>query len=310
MRFAESRESGPRSRMSGDPSLNEPVGLRRILERGRDFLRFIRFSHTVFAMPFALGAMIVAAEGIPNLRILGLAVLAMIFARTSAMTFNRLADWSMDLRNPRTAGRHRLASRTVATGVCGASALLFLGTAALINPLCFLLSPVALGIVFFYSLTKRFTHGAQFFLGLALSVAPVGGWLAVRGSLAWPPLVLAGAVLLWVAGFDMVYAMQDVVVDRREGLHSMVVALGIPRARQWAVALHGMAWVGLLAFGGLAGLQAPYFGGMLLIAGVLIGEHRLARRGDVASINAAFFQANALVGLLFVLSTLADQILR
>lgn len=261
-------------------------------------------------MPFALGAMIVAAGGVPPWRILWPAILAMVFARTAAMTFNRIVDWDYDLRNPRTRGRHHLASRGAATAACMISSLLFVGTTALLNPLCLTLSPVALGIVFFYSLTKRFTHAAQFFLGLALSVAPVGGWIAVRGALAWPPLLLAGAVLLWVAGFDMVYAMQDIEVDAREGLHSMVVALGIPGARRLALTLHGIAWVGFAAFGWVAGLGGIYFVGLLVIAGVLVWEHRLARRGDVTAINKAFFQANATVGILFVICILSDQILK
>ena len=144
--------------------------------------------------------MFVAADGLPSFRAFALVVLAMVFARTAAMTFNRLADWEIDKRNPRTAGRHKLVSKPVAIGACVVSALLFVVTAWLINPLCFALSPVALAIVFFYSLTKRFTHGAQFFLGLALAVAPIGAWLAVTGSFALPPIALGASVLCWVAG--------------------------------------------------------------------------------------------------------------
>ena len=181
------------------------------------FLSFIRFSHTIFALPFALGSMFVAAHGLPSFRVFALVVMAMVFARTAAMTFNRLADWEIDKRNPRTAGRHKLVSKRLAIGACLLSALSFVGTAWMINPLCFALSPVALLIVFFYSLTKRFTHGAQFFLGLALGVAPIGAWIAVTGSFAMPPLVLGASVLCWVAGFDIIYATQDLDVDRREG---------------------------------------------------------------------------------------------
>ena len=149
------------------------------------------------------------------------------------MTFNRLADWEIDKRNPRTAGRHKLVSKRLAIGACLVSALLFVGTAWMINPLCFALSPVALLIVFFYSLTKRFTHGAQFFLGLALAVAPIGAWIAVTGSFALPPLVLGASVLCWVAGFDIIYATQDLEIDRREGLHSVVVWLEFPERSPW-----------------------------------------------------------------------------
>lgn len=273
-----------------------------------NFLRFIRFSHTIFALPFALGAMIVAADGWPPLRTLGLIVLAMVFARTAAMAFNRLADWEIDKRNPRTAGRHRLVSRTTARIGCALSALLFVAVTAAINPLCFALSPVALAIIFFYSLTKRFTHAAQFFLGLALAVAPVGAWLAVTGTWAWPPLALALAVLLWVAGFDIIYATQDYEVDRREGLHSLVVRLGIPRALTTATLLHGLSLVGLVAFGLLADLGRIYFFCMLFVAGALVYEHRLAHQRDLAAINRAFFQANAAVSAVFFLGTLADRL--
>ena len=159
-------------------------------------LTFIRFSHTVFALPFALGATFVAARGWPPARLLGLVVAEMVFARTAAMTFNRLADWEIDKRNPRTAGRHKLVSRGTAIGLLVVSAGAFVATAAFINWLCLVLSPVALGIVFFYSLTKRFTALSHFFLGLALGIAPIGAWLAVRGRFELPPFVLCAAVLL------------------------------------------------------------------------------------------------------------------
>jgi 4-hydroxybenzoate polyprenyltransferase len=273
-----------------------------------NFLRFIRFSHTIFALPFALGAMFVAANGLPSLRLFGLIVLAMVFARTAAMAFNRLADWEIDKRNPRTAGRHKLVSRPAAIAGCVLSAVLFVAVTAAINPLCFALSPVALGIVFFYSLTKRFTDAAQFFLGLALALAPVGAWLAVTGHFAWPPLVLALAVLFWVAGFDMIYATQDYEVDKREGLHSMVVRLGIAKSLGAAVLLHNLSFLGLVAFGILAGLGLVYYLSLALIGAALVYEHWLARRGNLEAINKAFFQANAAVSAIFLLSTLADRI--
>lgn len=274
------------------------------------FLQFIRFSHTIFALPFALGAMFVAADGLPPLRVFGLIVLAMVFARTAAMAFNRLADWEIDKRNPRTEGRHKLVSRPAAIVGWVLSSVLFIAVTAGINPLCLALSPVALGIVFFYSLTKRFTDGAQFFLGLALAVAPVGAWLAVTGQFAWPPLVLALGVLFWVAGFDMIYATQDYEIDKKEGLHSMVVRLGIPRALVAATLLHVVALAGLVGFGLLADLGPIYFSSMIVIGAVLVFEHRLARQGNLAAINKAFFQANAAVSAIFVISTLADRMMR
>ncbi len=272
------------------------------------FLSFIRFSHTIFALPFALGSMFVAAHGLPSFRVFALVVMAMVFARTAAMTFNRLADWEIDKRNPRTAGRHKLVSKRLAIGACLLSALSFVGTAWMINPLCFALSPVALLIVFFYSLTKRFTHGAQFFLGLALGVAPIGAWIAVTGSFAMPPLVLGASVLCWVAGFDIIYATQDLDVDRRENLHSMVVWLGVPRALAMATLLHAFALAGFLFFGAIARLGPVYFLGLGLVGAGLVYEHLLAVKGTVAAINKAFFQVNAAVSAIFVLTILVDQL--
>jgi 4-hydroxybenzoate polyprenyltransferase len=272
-------------------------------------LRFVRFSHTIFALPFALGAMFVAARGWPAWETVALIVLAMIFARTAAMTFNRLADWQIDQRNPRTVERHRLISHTAAIVLLVVTSAAFVATAAAINPLCFALSPVALVIVFFYSLTKRFTSFSHFFLGLALSVAPVGAWLAVSGAFALPPLVLALAVLLWVAGFDVIYATQDHDFDRAEGLRSLVVRLGVPRALRWAQGLHWIMLAVLIVFGWLAHLGVSFFASLGLVAVALVYEHRSAARLDVAGINRAFFASNAFVGLVFVLGTFSDQVL-
>jgi len=272
------------------------------------FLQFIRFSHTVFAMPFALGALVVAADGVPPWHILALVIVAMVFARTAAMTFNRLADWKLDQRNPRTAGRHQLASRRSAAAVCVLASIAFIATCWWINPLCFFLSPVALAAVFFYSFTKRFTHFAQFFLGLALAVAPVGAWLAATGSFAWPPIILAASVVCWVAGFDMIYATQDHEVDRAERLRSMVVWLGIPMALRVAQILHGLMWILLIGFGLSAGLGGVYFFSLLPMLGFLVYEHRVAKSLDVNAINAAFFVSNAWIGVIFVVATWIDRI--
>ena len=272
------------------------------------FFTFIRFSHTVFALPFALGSMMVAANGMPGWRIFGLILLCMVFARTAAMIFNRITDWEIDKRNPRTAGRHKLLGKKTAIVACVVTSLLFLGTTYFINPLCFHLSPVALGVIFFYSLTKRFTHAAQFFLGFALSVSPVGAWLAVTGSFAVPPLILAVGVLCWVAGFDIIYATQDLEADQREGLHSLVVWLGIPRALMLAGILHLLLLIALVLFGLSAHLGHIYFLGLIPIPFLLFYEHRIARTLDIAKINRAFFETNAIVGLLFVVIVILDRI--
>jgi len=265
-------------------------------------LAFIRFSHTVFALPFALGSMFIAAKGIPEWRIFGLILLCMVSARTSAMAFNRLVDWKIDKRNPRTAGRHRLLSFPAAVALCVTSGVFFLVGAALINSLCFALSPIALFIIYFYSLTKRFTSLCHLFLGLALAVSPVGAWIAVTGQFAWPPLVLAAGVMLWVAGFDLIYATQDYEVDRAEGLHSLVVKLGIPGALRAAQGLHAGMFLFFVLFGVVAQLGIIYFAALGLILGALVYEHRVARRLDLEAINQAFFTSNAFVGAVFLVA--------
>ncbi len=274
------------------------------------FLELIRFSHTVFALPFALGALIVAAGGWPTFRTITLVLLCMVFARTAAMLFNRLVDWSLDQRNPRTAARHQLLSKRAGWLLLILTIGAFLASSAAINRSTALLAPVALVIVFFYSLTKRFTDGSHFFLGLALAIAPAGAWIAQTGTLALAPLVLGAGVVCWVAGFDLIYAMQDYEFDRREGLRSMVVRLGIRRSLRWAQWLHGMALLALIAFGLVANLGAFYFWAMPLVAAALVYEHRIARRLDLASVNLAFFQSNAFVGAVFLAAVCADRMLR
>lgn len=270
------------------------------------WLHFIRFSHTVFALPFAAGAMLVAARGWPGWRLSGLILLCMVWARTAAMVFNRLADWEIDRRNPRTEGRHRLVTKQVAVIVLVFASAGFVSATWWINSLCFWLSPVALVVIFFYSLTKRFTTLSHFFLGLALAVAPVGAWLAVTGHFALPPLVLAAAVLLWVAGFDLIYATQDFEFDRMAGLRSLVVKLGIPASLRVAEGLHCGMFLLLIGFGLVARLHAPFAISLMGVVGALVYEHRVARRGDLTAINQAFFWSNAVVGGLFVAGIVAD----
>src|SRR4051812_4633 len=230
------------------------------------FLRLIRFSHTIFALPFALGALIVAAHGYPSFRVASLVLVCMILARTAAMLFNRLVDWSLDQRNPRTAGRHRLVSRRTIFGALIVSTLGFAFAAASINLLTAFLSPVALALIFAYSLTKRFTSGTHFFLGLALAIAPIGAWIAQTGEIGLPPLILGVGIMCWVAGFDLIYATQDLEFDRAEHLHSLVVRLGIPRSLVLAQRLHLAMFVTLILFGITARLSLIYYSAMPLIA--------------------------------------------
>jgi 4-hydroxybenzoate polyprenyltransferase len=272
-------------------------------------LQFIRFSHTIFALPFAAGSMLVAAKGLPSVTTVGLIFLAMVFARTAAMAFNRIADWETDKLNPRTAGRHKLVSKVTAYALVGFSSLAFLAVCSLINPICFLLSPVALLVIFFYSFTKRFTSYTQFFLGLSLAIAPVGAWLAVRGQFAWPPIILALGVIFWVGGFDLIYATQDYEFDRKQGLHSMVVRYGVPASLRLAQAMHAILLLCLVAFGVVANLGWIYYLSLLAVAGALLYEHKAAANLDLAGINRAFFQSNAFVSLIFVLAVGMDVLL-
>jgi len=269
-------------------------------------LRFIRFSHTIFALPFAIASMLVAARGLPPARLIGWILVAMVAARTAAMAFNRMVDWEIDQRNPRTAERHRLLPRSAAIALLVSSAVAFVAVTAVINKLCFWLSPVALIIVFFYSVTKRFTALSHFFLGLALSVSPVGAWLAVRGEFAFPPLVLALAVLLWVAGFDIIYATLDREFDSAEGLRSMVVSLGLARSLHLAEVLHWSMLAVLIVFGLVGKLGAVYFCSLILVAGAIVFEHRSARRLDPVAVNKAFFSSNAFVSVVIVIAVAAD----
>ena len=272
------------------------------------FFRLIRFSHTVFALPFALGALFVAANGRPSLRVLLLVLICMVCARTAAMLFNRVVDWSLDQRNPRTASRHLLLPKSGAVILLVLSSIAFLFAAAAINRLTFLLSPLALSIVFFYSVTKRFTAATHFFLGAALAVAPVGAWIAQTGHVNLAPLVLSAGVICWVAGFDLIYATQDCEFDRREGIRSLVVKLGVARSLRLAQWLHAGMLVALVTFGFVARLGSIYYWSMSLVVAALVYEHRSARRVDVAGINRAFFQSNAFVSAVFLVAVCADRL--
>ena len=271
------------------------------------FLRLIRFSHTIFALPFALGALIVAGNGSPSLRTLLLVICCMVFARTAAMLFNRLVDWSLDQRNPRTAARHLLVSKPVAIVLLVTSSAGFIAFAAAINHLTLLLAPVALFVIFFYSVTKRFTSATHFFLGLALAVAPIGAWIAQTGRIDPAPVVLALGVICWVAGFDLIYATQDYDFDRDEGIRSLVVRLGIARSLRLAQLLHLLTFVTLIGFGVVAKLGAIYYWSMPLVGAALVYEHRTEKR-DVTGINRAFFRSNAFVSAVFLIAVCLDRL--
>jgi 4-hydroxybenzoate polyprenyltransferase len=283
------------------------------------WLSFVRFSHTLFALPFALAAMAIAARehhGWPGWRVFGLVLAAMVCARTCAMAFNRIVDRKLDALNPRTAGRHLPTGQISlfsAVALCALTGAGLIAASFFLNPICFYLSPVALVAICFYSLTKRFTDYTHFFLGLALALAPVGAWLAVKGTHISgleivQMVVLAGVVVLWLVGFDIIYALQDYDFDRKHGLHSLVVAWGPKNALQAAFLAHLLMCGLLLGFGLLCGFRIAYLVGWMIIVGCLVLEHWIARRRSLNWINIAFFRLNAVVSAVFLFVTLAEVV--
>jgi 4-hydroxybenzoate polyprenyltransferase len=281
-----------------------------LFNRVSNTLEFVKFSHTVFALPFALIAMWTAGRGQVSWLVVLWILGCMVTARTAAMSFNRLVDWEIDKGNPRTAGRHKLISKSGGWALLLLSGALFVVSAAQLNRLCLWLSPVALVIILFYSITKRFTAFSHFFLGFALGVAPVGAWAAVSGEVLNPvPLVLGASVLCWVFGFDLIYATMDVEFDRRRGLRSFPARYGVPLTLRAARGLHLLAVAGLLAFGRLAGLSWIYFLAWLLAAAALVWEHRIADTTDAGAVNKAFFNVNAAVSITLLAGVFLDSML-
>jgi len=294
---------------------------------------FVKLSHTVFALPFALAAMLVAARdnhGWPGWRVFLLILAAMVCARTCAMAFNRIADRKFDALNPRTANRHlptgqiSLVSAWTLWGISAAGLML---ASWFLNPVCFYLSPVALVVVCFYSITKRFTDFTHVFLGIALALAPIGAWLAVTGNFSFLPgscsdqhpmlfhssllpSLLAVAVVLWLIGFDIIYALQDYEFDRAHGLHSLVVRWGPRNALMAAFLAHLLMWGVLAAFGLLAGFRIAYAAGLIVILVCLVIEHWVARRRSLDWVNTAFFRLNALISFIFLAVVAAEVMFR
>ncbi|NCO33848.1 MAG: hypothetical protein AUJ92_18935 [Armatimonadetes bacterium CG2_30_59_28] len=274
----------------------------------RTYFEMIKFQHTVFALPFALTAAIVADHGIPEIRVLGWILVAMFGARSAAMGFNRIVDRHIDALNPRTrerelpTGRISLPTAAVLTLVCAG---LFVFAAHQLNSLAFLLSFPTLFVLCLYSYTKRFTSYSHFVLGLCLGIAPVGAWVAVRGEVSYVPALLGLGVLLWVAGFDIIYATMDDEFDRSVGLHSIVQKLGVTGGLNLAKRLHILFTLTLAAFGIVAGLGFPFFLGTGIVALLLFLEHALVRADDLTRVNVAFFNVNGIVsGLVFVATAL------
>ena len=290
----------------------------------RKWASFIKFSHSLFALPFALASMAIAARedrGWPGWQKFLLILAAMFFARTCGMAFNRIVDRKFDAANPRTASRHLPTGQISLAGawtLCVSCALGLVLASWLLNPVCFFLSPVALFFVCFYSLTKRFTDFTHIWLGVALALAPIGAWIAVTGglSLADPlgpksgliPLLLGVSVVFWLVGFDIIYALQDYEFDRRAGLHSLVVGWGPKNALAAAFLSHLFMWGALAMFGFLCRFRLAYFAGLIFMLGCLLLEHWLARRRDLKWINVAFFKLNAVISAVFLAVTLGEVV--
>ncbi|HTO13290.1 MAG TPA: UbiA-like polyprenyltransferase [Candidatus Binatia bacterium] len=261
----------------------------------------MKFEHTVFALPFAYIAMVLAAGGWPGTWTVAWVTAAMVGARTCAMAANRVVDRRIDARNPRTAGRH-LPRSTLRVGALRAlaagGAALMLAAAALLNPLCLALAPLALVFLVGYSYTKRFTWASHWILGFTDGIAAAGGWIAVRGRFEPPALVLWLALTVWIAGFDIIYACQDVEIDRAQGLHSVPARFGIPAALTLARVNHAATAAALAALGLLASLGLVYWLGWLAVVGLLIYEHSLVRPGDLSRLDMAFFNVNGYIAVI------------
>jgi 4-hydroxybenzoate polyprenyltransferase len=285
----------------------------RFTTRIRIFLEMIKFSHTVFALPFAFTGAVLAARGIPSVYQIFWIVMAMVGARTAAMGLNRIIDAEIDAANPRTRSRAipagLLGKGTVALFVILAI-ILMLYAAHCLNPLCLYLAPVALFFLALYSYCKRFTALAHIVLGICLAAAPLGAWIAIAGTIALPAVLLGASVVLWVAGFDILYALQDLEFDRATGLHSIPVRLGV-RGSLWAARLFHLVMLGLLIFLYFAMQLGPfYLLGLGTVFALLLYEHWLLRGGDLTKLDAAFFNMNGYISIAIFLFTLLDVLVR
>lgn len=275
-------------------------------------LRLIKFEHTLFALPLAYVGAVWAAGGWPGIWPVVWILLAMVGARSAAMAFNRLVDRRLDALNPRTADRaipRGELSRTSVALLVIASVLLFFVAAANLNLLCLALSPVALVIVLGYSYTKRFTWWCHIFLGASLAIAPLGGYLAVRGSVDLEIIVFAVGVVFWVAGFDVIYACQDIDFDQGSGLRSLPVKLGGGPALRLSGLFHALSWLAFLTAGLTAGAGWAYFAGLALVGALLYLEHRLVSPDDLSRLEQAFFTVNSYVSVALLLAVVADQMI-
>jgi 4-hydroxybenzoate polyprenyltransferase len=276
-------------------------------------LEMIRFEHTVFALPFAFIGALMAQGGLPALRQTAWIIVAMVGARSAAMAFNRIVDFDFDRLNPRTRERalpRGTLSMRFAIIFTAVTSALFIFAAWQLNPLCFYLSMPTLAILFFYSYTKRFTALSHLVLGFAIGCAPLAAWLAIRGEFALAPLLLSAGVMFWVAGFDIIYAVQDVEFDRKAKLFSIPSRLGVARALQLSTLFHA-ATVGLLIAAAQRTQSGPVaYAGIVVVAAILFWEHQIVKPNDLSRVNVAFFNLNGYISILLLLSFAADILIR
>lgn len=277
-----------------------------------NYLSLIKFSHTVFALPFALLGFFLAVkttEANFDWKLLGLVILCMVFARSAAMAFNRLIDTDVDKENPRTA------IREIPAGVIGKgsalvfvilNSLFFIAATYFINTICFYLSPVALLVILGYSYTKRFTFLCHLILGLGLSLAPIGAWLAVTGEFSLLPILFSFAVLFWVSGFDIIYALQDEAFDKSKGLHSIPAAIGTKNALLLSSVFHFLSASFILAAGFIGHAGVYYWIAAAIFSGLLLYQHSLVKPNDLSKVNIAFFTTNGIASIVFAALAIAD----
>ncbi|MDE7169797.1 MAG: putative 4-hydroxybenzoate polyprenyltransferase, partial [Mucispirillum sp.] len=266
----------------------------------KSFFKMIKLEHSIFALPFAFAGMFLAANGIPSLRTVILVTIAMVGARSAAMGMNRFADAEIDARNPRTASREipagNISKKKTLIYIAASLAVYFIATFKM-NKLTAILSPVPILVFILYSYTKRFTNMCHLVLGLALGLAPIGAWIAVTGTINLPPFILCFAILAWVAGFDILYAIQDIDFDRSEGLYSIPAYLGAGGALITARILHIIAFILFASLMAVSNLGYAYLAGVLISGALMAYEHSLISKNDLSKLNMAFFNMNAYISI-------------
>lgn len=286
----------------------------RFKQKIQDYLKMIKFSHTIFALPFALSAMVMAWEKYPvSVWTLVWIVIAMVGARSAAMGFNRIVDAKIDAQNERTAIREipaGILSQKEALIFVGLSSLIFIFSAAMLSSLCLVLSVPVLACLMFYSYTKRFTRYCHLYLGFAIGLAPIGAWVAIAGTLSWSVIFLSLALMTYIAGFDILYACQDIDFDKEQGLFSLPSKIGAPKAMMISWVLHCLTLACLLAMHISFGMHPVFYGFIFLIAILLVVEHKLVKPDDLTHINLAFFHINSVVSVLLFVGVLVQGILK